>query len=93
MSYLSIPSLVEAIKTSGAQAVHPGYGFLSENYKFIEALEGLGVAFIGPKGEAMRRLGDKIESKRIARAAGTDSSPYENVSSMHLNRCQRCTRI
>lgn len=61
---------MEAVKSSGAQAVHPGYGFLSENYRFIEALEKLDVAFIGPEKEAMRKLGDKIESKRIAKAAG-----------------------
>jgi propionyl-CoA carboxylase alpha chain len=62
---------VEAVRACGAQAVHPGYGFLSENYRFIEALEKLGVTFIGPQKEAMRMLGDKIESKRIAKAAGT----------------------
>lgn len=65
---------MEAVKSSGAQAVHPGYGFLSENYRFIEALEQLGVTFIGPQREAMRMLGDKIESKRIAKAAGM--SPF-----------------
>lgn len=74
-SYLSIPKIVEAVKSTGAQAVHPGYGFLSENKDFCEALEELGVAFIGPGHEAIRAMGDKIESKMIAKEAGVNTIP------------------
>lgn len=74
-SYLSIPKIVAAVKATGAQAVHPGYGFLSENKDFCEALEELGVAFIGPGHEAIRAMGDKIESKMIAKDAGVNTIP------------------
>lgn len=74
-SYLSIPKIVAAVKATGAQAVHPGYGFLSENKDFCEALEEIGVAFIGPGHEAIRAMGDKIESKLIAKEAGVNTIP------------------
>lgn len=74
-SYLSIPKILAAVKTTGAQAVHPGYGFLSENKDFCEALEEAGVAFIGPGHEAIRAMGDKIESKLIAKEAGVNTIP------------------
>lgn len=60
---------------SGAQAVHPGYGFLSENFAFCRALSERNVAFIGPNVESMRQLGDKIESKRIAIKHGVSTVP------------------
>ena len=66
-----------AIKSSGAQAVHPGYGFLSENAKFAEALEAAGVAFVGPPKGAIEAMGDKIRSKQIARDAGVNIIPGE----------------
>ncbi|KAG2508227.1 hypothetical protein JM16_008881 [Phytophthora kernoviae] len=74
-SYLSIPKIVDAVKATGAQAVHPGYGFLSENGDFCEALEAIGVAFIGPGHAAIQAMGDKIESKQLAMDAGVNTIP------------------
>jgi propionyl-CoA carboxylase alpha chain len=74
-SYLVIERIVEACLESGAQAVHPGYGFLSERAAFAQALEAAGVAFIGPPVGAIEAMGDKIESKRLARAAGVSTVP------------------
>ncbi len=74
-SYLSIEAVVDACRRTGAEAVHPGYGFLSENAAFPEALAAAGVAFIGPNPAAIRAMGDKIESKRFARAAGVSTVP------------------
>jgi propionyl-CoA carboxylase alpha chain len=67
-----------AIKQTGAQAVHPGYGFLSENSKFCQALEDHGIVFIGPPVKAIAEMGDKIESKIIAKAAGVHTIPGFN---------------
>ena len=74
-SYIVIDKVMEAIKSSGAQAVHPGYGFLSENAKFAEALEAAGVAFIGPPKGAIEAMGDKITSKKIAQDANVSTVP------------------
>jgi propionyl-CoA carboxylase alpha chain len=74
-SYLNIKRIVEACRQSGAEAVHPGYGFLSENPAFARALAKAGVTFIGPPAEAIAAMGDKIESKKLARAAGVSSVP------------------
>mmetsp|Transcript_13867 Transcript_13867/g.24805 ORF Transcript_13867/g.24805 Transcript_13867/m.24805 type:complete len:712 (+) Transcript_13867:107-2242(+) len=74
-SYLNIPKIMEAIDSTGAQAVHPGYGFLSENHLFAEALEEKGVAFIGPGSYAITSMGDKVTSKRIAAEAGVNTIP------------------
>jgi propionyl-CoA carboxylase alpha chain len=74
-SYIVIDKVMDAIKQSGAQAVHPGYGFLSENAKFAEALEAAGVAFIGPPVKAIEAMGDKITSKKIAQDAGVSTVP------------------
>jgi len=74
-SYIVIDKVMEAIRTSGAQAVHPGYGFLSENAKFAEALEAEGVAFVGPPTGAIEAMGDKITSKKIAQEAGVSTVP------------------
>ncbi|MBN7786325.1 acetyl/propionyl/methylcrotonyl-CoA carboxylase subunit alpha [Ponticoccus gilvus] len=74
-SYIVIDKIMEAIKTSGAQAVHPGYGFLSENAKFAQALEAAGVAFVGPPVGAIEKMGDKITSKKIAKEAGVSTVP------------------
>ena len=65
-SYLNIPQLLAACEITGADAVHPGYGFLSENARFAEILEAHKVAFIGPSAEHIRIMGDKIEAKRTA---------------------------
>ncbi len=74
-SYIVIDKVMAAIKESGAQAVHPGYGFLSENAKFAEALEAAGVAFVGPPKGAIESMGDKITSKKIAQEAGVSTVP------------------
>jgi propionyl-CoA carboxylase alpha chain len=74
-SYIVIDKVMEAIKATGAQAVHPGYGFLSENPKFAEALAAANVAFIGPPVGAIESMGDKITSKKIAQAAGVSTVP------------------
>src|SRR5437764_14027217 len=69
-SYLVIDKIIEACKRTGAEAVHPGYGFLSEREAFPKALANAGIVFIGPKPQAIAAMGDKIESKRMAAAAG-----------------------
>ncbi|MEE8271180.1 MAG: acetyl/propionyl/methylcrotonyl-CoA carboxylase subunit alpha [Alphaproteobacteria bacterium] len=74
-SYLVIERIVEACRATGAQAVHPGYGFLSENPDFCTALATAGIAFIGPEPMAIAAMGDKIESKKLARATGVDTVP------------------
>ena len=74
-SYIVIDKVMEAIKATGAQAVHPGYGFLSENPKFAEALAAANVAFIGPPVGAIESMGDKITSKKIAQEAGVSTVP------------------
>jgi propionyl-CoA carboxylase alpha chain len=74
-SYIVIDKIMAAIKETGAEAVHPGYGFLSENKKFAEALEAEGVAFIGPPAGAIESMGDKITSKKIAADAGVSTVP------------------
>ena len=74
-SYIVIDKIMDAIRQTGAEAVHPGYGFLSENPKFAEALEKEGVAFIGPPKKAIEAMGDKITSKKIAQEAGVSTVP------------------
>ena len=74
-SYLNIPALVAACEITGADAVHPGYGFLSENARFAEVLDSHGIGFIGPKAEHIRIMGDKIEAKRTARRLGIPCVP------------------
>ncbi len=74
-SYLSIEAVLDAVRATGAEAVHPGYGFLSENPAFAAALEAEGVAFVGPPARAIEAMGDKIASKRIAAAAGVSVVP------------------
>ncbi|KAJ1808497.1 hypothetical protein LPJ75_004576, partial [Coemansia sp. RSA 2598] len=79
-SYLNVDAIMNAIRESGAQAVHPGYGFLSENAAFVKQLDAAGVAFIGPKEYAMAAMGDKIQSKIIAKQAGVNTIPgYDGV--------------
>ena len=74
-SYIVIDKVMDAIRQTGAQAVHPGYGFLSENSKFAEALEAEGVAFVGPPVGAIEAMGDKITSKKIAQEANVSTVP------------------
>ncbi|HEY2032635.1 MAG TPA: acetyl/propionyl/methylcrotonyl-CoA carboxylase subunit alpha [Rhizomicrobium sp.] len=74
-SYLVIDKILDACKQTGAEAVHPGYGFLSEREAFAEALSKIGVAFIGPNTKAIAAMGDKIESKKLALAAKVNTVP------------------
>ncbi len=77
-SYLMIDRIVEACKKTGAEAVHPGYGFLSENENFAKALAAAGIAFIGPNIEAIAGMGDKIASKKLALEAKVNTIPGYN---------------
>ncbi|MRD72167.1 acetyl-CoA carboxylase biotin carboxylase subunit [Rhodocyclus tenuis] len=77
-SYLVMDRIIAACKETGAEAVHPGYGFLSENEEFARRLEEAGVVFIGPKHYSIARMGDKIESKKLAMEAGVNTIPGYN---------------
>ena len=74
-SYLRIDAILDAARKTGTDAVHPGYGFLSENASFADALAAEGIAFVGPPASAISAMGDKVESKRIATAAGVSTIP------------------
>ena len=74
-SYLSIPAIISACEISGAQAIHPGYGFLSENARFVQILEDHGLTFIGPTAEHIRIMGDKITAKDTMKALGVPCVP------------------
>jgi acetyl-CoA carboxylase, biotin carboxylase subunit len=77
-SYLVIEKIIDACKQSGADAVHPGYGFLSENEDFADACTAAGITFIGPSAEAMRKMGSKTEARKTVTAAGTPVVPGDN---------------
>ena len=74
-SYIDIDKVIAAVKETNANAVHPGYGFLSENSKFAKALTDIGVIFVGPPENAIESMGDKITSKKIAQEAGVNTVP------------------
>ena len=74
-SYIDIDKVIAAVKETNAKAVHPGYGFLSENSKFAKALADIGVIFVGPPASAIKSMGDKITSKKIAQEAGVNTVP------------------
>jgi len=76
-SYLSIPRIIQAAQSVGADAIHPGYGFLSENPRFAEACAASGIIFVGPPSQAIARMGSKIEARRLAAAAGVPVVPGE----------------
>jgi len=78
-AYLSIPEIIRVAKMSGADAIHPGYGLLSENPDFVEACDAAGITFIGPKAETMRALGDKASARRVAVEAGVPVIPATDV--------------
>ena len=69
-SYLNIPAIMSAVDITGAEAIHPGYGFLSENHKFAEIVEKHGIKFIGPKADIIKKMGNKIEARKIAKQNG-----------------------
>jgi acetyl-CoA carboxylase biotin carboxylase subunit len=74
-SYLNIPAIISACEITGAEAIHPGYGFLSENARFAEIVEEHGITFIGPTPEHIRLMGDKIAAKQAVKAAGIPTVP------------------
>jgi acetyl-CoA carboxylase biotin carboxylase subunit len=74
-SYLVQERIIETAKRSGAEAIHPGYGFLSENAAFADAVASAGLAFIGPSGEAMRKMGDKTAARKLMQSAGVPTIP------------------
>jgi acetyl-CoA carboxylase biotin carboxylase subunit len=78
-SYLNIDKLLDAAKRTGARAIHPGYGFLSENADFADACAAAGLIFVGPPGDVMRKLGEKTAAKQVAIAAGTPIVPGYNA--------------
>ncbi len=80
-SYLRIDSIIDAARNSGAQAIHPGYGFLSENVAFVEACEQASIVFIGPPADAMRLMGSKIAAKQLAQAVNVPTVPGYNGES------------
>ncbi|MTE02214.1 pyruvate carboxylase, partial [Paracoccus sp. YIM 132242] len=78
-AYLSIPEIIRVAKESGADAIHPGYGLLSENPDFVDACVAAGITFIGPRADTMRALGDKASARRVAIAAGVPVIPATEV--------------
>jgi pyruvate carboxylase len=78
-AYLSIPEIIRVAKSSGVDAIHPGYGFLSENPDFVDACAQAGIVFIGPKAKTMRQLGDKASARRVAVEAGVPVIPATQV--------------
>ena len=69
-SYLNIPAIMSAVDVTGSEAIHPGYGFLSENHKFAEIIEKHGIKFIGPKADIIKKMGNKVEARKIAKQNG-----------------------
>ena len=88
-AYLSIPEMIRIAKESGADAIHPGYGLLSENPDFVEACEAAGIAFIGPRAETMRALGDKASARRVAMVAGVPVIPATEVLGEDMEAVRR----
>ncbi len=78
-AYLSIPEIIRVAKMAGADAIHPGYGLLSENPDFVDACDQAGITFIGPTADTMRALGDKASARRVAMAAGVPVIPATDV--------------
>lgn len=91
-SYLNIPRLLAACEITGADAIHPGYGFLSENARFAEILEEHGITFIGPTSEHIRIMGDKIEAKETAKKLGIPVVPGSDGAITNEAQAQRVAR-
>jgi acetyl-CoA carboxylase, biotin carboxylase subunit len=91
-SYLNIPAIVAACEITGAEAVHPGYGFLSENAKFADILTEHGIKFIGPSAANIRTMGDKIEAKRTAKALGIPVVPGSEGGVSDVDEGKRIAR-
>src|SRR3546814_2480233 len=82
-SYLNIPAIIAAAEITGAQAIHPGYGFLSENARFAEIVGAHGFTFIGPKPEHIKMMGDKLTAKQVVQEAGIPVVPDRKSQSLH----------
>src|SRR5258706_12097937 len=95
-SYLQADKIIAACKQTGAQAVHPGYGFLSENAGFAKRVEEAGIVFIGPKHASIAAMGDKIASKKLAGAAKVNTIPGHNAAiytaehAVEIAKCVGC---
>jgi len=88
-SYLSVPAIISACEITGAQAIHPGYGFLSENASFVQIVEDHGITFIGPTAEHIRMMGDKITAKDTMKALGVPCVPGSDGGVPTLEEAQR----
>ena len=88
-AYLSIPEIIRVARQAGADAIHPGYGLLSENPDFVEACDAAGITFIGPKAATMRALGDKASARRVAMAAGVPVIPATEVLGDDMDEVRR----
>ena len=88
-AYLSIEEIIRVAKLSGADAIHPGYGLLSENPNFVDACDANGITFIGPKAETMRALGDKASARKVAIEAGVPVIPATEVLGDDMNVIQK----
>src|SRR5206468_13093392 len=88
-SYLSIPRILDAAKMSGADAVHPGYGFLAENADFADACERAGLTFVGPPASVVAQMGSKIEARRLMQSAGVPVVPGETPEDQSDEGIQR----
>ncbi len=86
-SYLNIDNIINAVKEIGADAIHPGYGFLSENYLFAERCENEGIVFIGPNSKAMKLVGDKVASREVTEKAGIPLIPGMKKKSTDAEEC------
>lgn len=86
-SYLNIDAIIKAAKETGAEAIHPGYGFLAENYLFVERCEQEGIIFIGPNSKAMKLVGDKVESRLVTEKAGIPLIPGMKRKSTDVDEC------
>ena len=89
-SYLNIPAIISAVDVTGAEAVHPGYGFLSENYKFADMIQKHGIKFIGPRADIIKKMGDKIEARKIAKENGL---PIIEGSTGNINSIAEAKKI
>ena len=88
-AYLDIDDILRVARTAGVDAVHPGYGFLSENPDFAEACAAAGITFIGPKPSVMRRLGSKVEARNLAESAGLAVMPATGALPEDPEECLR----
>lgn len=92
-SYLNIPSIMSAIQLTNAEAVHPGYGFLSENSEFAEMLEVHKIKFIGPSSKLIKMMGDKIQAKLIAKKYGLPVIEGSDGSVSNINEAKKIVKI